>query len=150
MKRTECSISLTVRDETDDSSSIWGSISLKAFRLFFRSVRERICLFLFKRLRIDLLFLDRETLFILFISKKLLSIKLFYYSSLLIILTLFLFLCLQIFITLFEDYENYDEEKINKNFKSRKFLLKKKKRKIGYFNVKDYLSKYLYYIKIFF
>lgn len=79
MKRTECSISLTVRDETDDSSSIWGSISLKAFRLFFRSVRERIRLFLFKRLRIDLLFLDRETLFISFISKKLLSIKLFYY-----------------------------------------------------------------------
>lgn len=70
--------------------------------------------------------------------------------SLLIILTLFLFLCLQIFITLFEDYENYDEEKINKDFKSRKFLLKKKKRKIGYFNVKDYLSKCLYYIKIFF
>lgn len=41
MKTTECSIPLTVHDETDDSSSIWGSISLKAFRLFFRSVRER-------------------------------------------------------------------------------------------------------------
>lgn len=60
MKTTECSIRLTVHDETDDSSSIWGSISLKAFRLFFRSVRERKPPFSFQR--INLLFLDRETL----------------------------------------------------------------------------------------
>lgn len=48
MKTTECSIPLTVHDETDDSSSIWGSISLKAFRLFFRSVRERTPSFSFQ------------------------------------------------------------------------------------------------------